>query len=629
MKHAALTLSSFLLLAPAVAHAETYWVSSDGTAAWASCAGTTPLDGTAACAVATANANAQAGDTVYLRAGTYTGEIIEPANSGTDDSARIVFAAHAGEDVVIRDSAYGIYLYKQSYITVDGISFVSLRRFFRIYAGHYNTISYCSFDERSTDSGDWAGAIIADDFADDTPASEDSTHNWVHHCSFFRWAYGAYDEYRGALLNLGSDQSAGDDSSYNLIEHNTFAYGGHHTLGVYSQYNVIRYNYIHNETNAAGWDFAGYRGAITEGPSAGRCLYEGNRFGFSDASGMALRSPHNIYRRNLFYENGSGGLQVVSSNAGIDHADYNHIYHNTFYRNGHLATDPGFQGGMHFANWSGASPVGNVVKNNIFHDSRNGSVTYEGAVDPQTVESNWDEEGDPLFTDVTTAVDPMDHPPSLPDFYLLEQSPCIDRGGYVTTITSADGTGTTFDVDDAGYFMDGWGIVDADLIQLEGQSETTRITQVDYDTNTITVDGALSWTQGQGVNLAYVDAAPDLGAYEFGAADACADQAGACCDVGQQCTGGQFMASADCGTRCCVGGTCEAGTGGSGGGSGGAGGQAGSPPGASPADSADDGGCGCRLAAPATPRGGSTGLAWLLAVTLLGGRRRRRAGWHG
>ena len=65
-----------------------------------------------------------------------------PTNSGISDSNRIVYTSYDKENVTIRDSAYGIYIYKKSYITVNGINFYSLRRFMRIYAGHYNTISY-------------------------------------------------------------------------------------------------------------------------------------------------------------------------------------------------------------------------------------------------------------------------------------------------------------------------------------------------------------------------------------------------------------------------------------------------------------------------------------------------------
>ena len=506
-----ITNAAFPLLPDISSPDTTYWASPDGQAAWTNCRGELPLDGPSACALSTANTNASAGDTVYLRGGTYSGQEIRPSNSGTCESNRIVFTNYNQENVLIRDSAYGIYIYKKSYISVNGINFYSLRRFMRIYAGHHNTISYCNFDQRSPESGDWVGALIADDPYDNTSASENSTHNWVHHCSFYRWVYGAYDEHRGGLLDIGS-WSAGDDSSYNLIEDNTFAYGGHHTIGVYSKYNVIRNNYIHNETNPDNWDFEGYRGAITEGPSAGFCLYEGNRFGFSKYSGMALRSPNSIFRFNTFYHNGSGAIQVVSSQAGVDHADYNHIYHNSFYHNGHQATDPGFQGGMYFANWSGHSPVGNVVKNNIFYDNKNGSISYEGQIDPQEIENNWDQNDlDPGFADLSGS-DPDD--PDLPDLHLKPNSAAIDTGTWLTTITSASGSGTLFEVADADYFMDGWDIIEGDLIHL-ANGQRARITDVNYETNAITVDTDLSWTQNMGLSLAYEGSAPDIGAYEF------------------------------------------------------------------------------------------------------------------
>lgn len=79
--------------------AATYWVSPDGQAAWADCKGDTPLDGTDACALSTANQNVLAGDTVYLREGIYN-EAIAPANSGALDNL-ITFGAFNGEAVTI------------------------------------------------------------------------------------------------------------------------------------------------------------------------------------------------------------------------------------------------------------------------------------------------------------------------------------------------------------------------------------------------------------------------------------------------------------------------------------------------------------------------------------------------
>jgi hypothetical protein len=493
----------------------TYWVSPDGGAAWTNCKGALPLNGPDACSLSTANTNAVAGNTIYLRGGTYSSQEIWPSNSGISDSNRIVYTSYNQENVTIRDSAYGIYIYKKSYITVTGINFFNLRRFMRIYAGHYITISYCNFDTRSADSGDWVGALIADDFNDNTPSSENSTYNWVHHCTFYRWVYGEYAEHRGGLLDLGSwEEDPVDESYYNLIEDNIFAYGGHHTLGMYSKYNVIRNNYFHNETNPDHWAFEGYRDSITEGPSGGYNLYEGNRFGFSGASGLALRTPYNLLRFNLFYQSDSGGLQVVSSAAGLDHADYNRIYRNSFYHNGHQELDPGFQGGIYFANWSGQSPIGNIVKGNIFYDNKNGAVTYEGQVDPQVIEDNWDQNSvDPKFINIS-ASDPNN--PHLPDLHLQFDSPCIDAGTYPTRITNDSGSGMQFQVGDAGYFIDGWGIphVQGDEIQLpDGQQ--AQITSLNYETNSITVDRMLTWTLNQGISLVYEGAAPDLGAFEY------------------------------------------------------------------------------------------------------------------
>ena len=277
---------------------------------------------------------------------------------------------------------------------------------------------------------------------------------------------------------------------------------------------MIRNNYFHNETNPANWDFEGYRASITEGPVGGHNLYEGNRFGFSDASGLALRTPNNLLRFNLFYHTGSGGLQVVSSQAGLDHADDNRIYRNTFYHTGHQETDPGFQGGIYFANWSGQSPVGNIVMGNVFYDNKNGAVTYEGLVDPQVIENNWDQNSvDPKF--VNLAGNDPDNP-NLPDLHLQAGSPCIDAGAHPTTITSPAGSGTQFQVEDARYFIDGWGIphVQGDLIQLS-DGQRACITNVNYAANLVTVDTVITWALNQGISLAYEGAAPDLGAYEY------------------------------------------------------------------------------------------------------------------
>jgi hypothetical protein len=131
------------------------------------------------------------------------------------------------------------------------------------------------------------------------------------------------------------------------------------------------------------------------------------------------------------------------------------------------------------------------------------------------VANNWDQNSvDPGFVDLSGTNPDI---PDLPDLHLKANSTAIDQGIFLTTITSASGSGTQFQVLDARYFMDGWGIphVQGDEIQFFGSTQRARISNVNYTTNTITVDKSLSWTQNQGLCLAYQGSAPDLGAYEY------------------------------------------------------------------------------------------------------------------
>jgi hypothetical protein len=102
------------------------------------------------------------------------------------------------------------------------------------------------------------------------------------------------------------------------------------------------------------------------------------------------------------------------------------------------------------------------------------------------------------------------------DFTLLSTSPMVDAGAFLAYAAS-DGSGVTVPVDDAGYFHDGFGIAGAggDLVQLEGQTVTATVIEVNYETNRLTLDRPLTWKAGQGVSLAYAGLAPDIGANEL------------------------------------------------------------------------------------------------------------------
>jgi hypothetical protein len=483
-----------------------------------------------------ANQTLVAGDTVCIKAGTYTA-YISPANSGTS-SKPITYINEGPEAVIISDAVYGIYLDGKSYIVVQGIALCNLDRFLymRNNSSH-NTIAWCTFDSaRLTDGrvATWAGSVI----------SGSSQHNWIHHCRFSNYGYYTADDI-GCVIDIGSEENRTDSTCYNLIEDSRFFHGGHHVMGVYGKYNVIRNNWFHNEPWSMGTADAD-RGAVLYGDrnlsfsgyseNGGRTLFEGNRVAHSadpsdnnGASGMSMNSSDNIVRFNTYFNNISAGLSMSLTSSYLQSITGNKVYHNTFFNTGHNPYDPSdhMSCGIGFGIYSGSLIIrDNVLKNNLLFKHRIPFGEYNintpdrtGILAVQVFENNWDGDsrGNPQFVDADSLPGaPMD---SLgPDLHLQALSPCIDSGTYLTVVVSAGGSGTSFEVADAGYFMDGWGIsgVSGDQIQLYGTTQRARITGVNYQTNTVTVDKNVTWTQDQGVCLAYEGTAPDLGAFEHG-----------------------------------------------------------------------------------------------------------------
>jgi hypothetical protein len=96
-----------------------------------------------------------------------------------------------------------------------------------------------------------------------------------------------------------------------------------------------------------------------------------------------------------------------------------------------------------------------------------------------------------------------------------DDSPVIDSGSFVA-VTTMSGSGTRIPVDDTYWFSDGYGVVNGDSIQLRGDQRRVSVIGVDDGSRTVEVSEAISWEKNQGIHLAYVGAAPDQGAFEFG-----------------------------------------------------------------------------------------------------------------
>ncbi|MEM4268383.1 MAG: hypothetical protein QXK37_06165, partial [Candidatus Woesearchaeota archaeon] len=200
------------------AHAATYWVSPNGQSLWKDCQAASPLNGIEACNLTVANANAVAGDTVFLREGIYN-TYINPSNSGTSDTNRIVFTNFNGENVTIYNTSYGILLEDKSYVTVSGINCYYLEQFLVMKRSNHNIVSFCTF-HLGRNLAQWTGSVINDN----------SQYNKVSNCIFWNFGKTGYEsgDNDGAMLDIGTIESYSDNSFYNLIEGNHFYNCGHH-----------------------------------------------------------------------------------------------------------------------------------------------------------------------------------------------------------------------------------------------------------------------------------------------------------------------------------------------------------------------------------------------------------------
>ena len=163
---------------------------------------------------------------------------------------------------------------------------------------------------------------------------------------------------------------------------------------------------------------------------------------------------------------------------------------------------------------AGHNPMtGVAIRNNVFHANQVHAIYYYYVDEAeQVVADNWEEAGDPGFSDLSGTPDPFDF--GVFDFHLRPDSPCIDGGGFLTRATNAGTDAVVLALEDVGYFTDGEGLVAGDRLQLEGQTATAMITAIDEGAGTVTIDAPLTWAAGTGVSLPYFGARPDQGAFE-------------------------------------------------------------------------------------------------------------------
>ncbi len=237
------------------------------------------------------------------------------------------------------------------------------------------------------------------------------------------------------------------------------------------------------------------------------------------------KSNRVIARGNLIFKNdGSGKTQSNASGIIVTEATNTMIVHNTLHHNGHSSS---WRAGFHTEN----SVSDYVFKNNILSETVN---KYDFWVDGDPDEINynnyhnrrklnfyrqdnsytWDNYRTKSDQDYNShTANPQFIDADNQDFHLQVNSPNINAGCFLTTTSSSD-SGTTINVEDARYFTDGYGIIGGDSIRI-GSNNPVKVSNVNYDTNTIILEQSISWDKGAGVSYIYSGFAPDIGASEY------------------------------------------------------------------------------------------------------------------
>jgi len=464
--------------------------------------------------IAKANSALKPGDTVFIRAGTYH-ETIAPQLSGTDTDP-ITFQKYGSDNVVISRVNNGVHLVNKKHIVIEGLTIADVKRFVVISSGsRHNIIRNCRLERASG----WGGLRI-----------ENSSHNKILDNFIYNGHGDLVELYPNADHNLikGNEIFGGplnthscllvrstenqDDSSYNIIKDNWIHGAGDDNVNILQkvEHNLIERNIIESVSAGAGLKFCGGQG--------------------------------NIFRKNIIVNCKAYGFGIYTN---LWDSYQSHGIDNVFYHNVAYLSDRGkdMDGGFRFIVYQDGGEIGNsVVKNNVFLNNAPQQIYIAAVAGLEDRLKNNAFSNNIIFSEkaahktvrymgiryslreieslqgsgfsANLDSDPRFVNPGGKDFHLQSGSPAIDRGAFLTRAVTS-GSGTRIKVEDARYFSDGFGVIAADTIQLEGQTKTAVIIGVDYKNNVITVDSRLKWHSGQGVSLAYSGSAPDIGVFEF------------------------------------------------------------------------------------------------------------------
>ena len=451
---------------------------------------------------------ATAGETCNVQPGTYN-EKVTPKNSGNTNGL-ITFVASG--TVKMR----GFALKNRNYIKISGFEITNLGL--------------------TTDPG-YAGINL--EFSSFNQIINNTLHDGMRECIRMRdldpGSQSNNNIIRGnTLYKCGSQNTSVPGGGIyifgnnNLVENNDISHlGEDFTRVTGGDYNVIRNNVFH-DNSLTDWSAANathidgmQNWCATLLPVSTRYLLIENNQQYNTPS----HDTHFVIYQN--YGNCDQGNLLVRYNNVKNLGDYIlindvktpgvRLYNNTFSQTSISSTKP-----WNAVEWLKSSTGGKLI-NNIFNDTvRPGGYPY--AVDA-TSASGFDAHNNLAYIPGNNGTW---RSPTVPEIgAVFNKDPNTgagtDAGGYLTRVSTSDaGSGTAFVVDDAGMFQTGWAGVDSDWISVGVPANYSKISSINYETNTIHLSSSLSRKPGDSVWLfkdssgrqVLFGTAPDIGANE-------------------------------------------------------------------------------------------------------------------
>lgn len=319
-------------------------------------------------------------------------------------------------------------------------------------------------------------------------------------------------------------------SSHNLVEYNVIRRVGDF-IYLCGSYEVARNNTMMNYENRHGIDqhVDGFQGG-SDGRQGGtsNTVHEATFIGdlrCDDCHGLGIWQDTTSGTNTTFGDNnviirGTVAFHAGSGAIGVIDTDNVKTYHNTIHDQSYLLSIG--NKGMVTVYSGGASnqwSTNGCVLNNIFSDLDGGVAINVSETLAFTVAKN-------IGYDVNTAISPnyyfstidplfVDPTSATWNFHVEASSAAVGAGTNLTTVTSANGSGTTLNLADAGYFFDGYGIVEGDVITIAGNAPTRIISK---SGNTVTLASSQTWTNGAKVYWGR-STAPTVGALPYASVD--------------------------------------------------------------------------------------------------------------